>query len=100
MYMYVSMRKHCDCGPLTQFLVLTCKQVVMEMHAPTCTSICYSYTMAASGLRAIHEWLVFIGHEGVARVVHENGSHECILPVNHKPHHRNTDLHVHGNTCA
>ena len=33
-------------------------------------TLCYSYTMAASGLRVIHEWLCFIGHEGVARVVY------------------------------
>ena len=25
----------------------------------------------------LHEWLVLIGHEGVARVVYQNLSHEC-----------------------
>ena len=31
-------------------------------------SICY--TIGASGLPDIHEWLVYIGHEGGARVVY------------------------------
>ena len=33
-------------------------------------SICY--TIAARGLRVVHEWPVLIGHEGVARVVYQN----------------------------
>ena len=34
--------------------------------------ICICYTIAARGLRVVHEWPVLIGHEGVARVVYQN----------------------------
>ena len=35
---------------------------------------------------------VLIHHEGVARVVYQNGRHEC-FPINHKPGHRLTGLY-------
>ena len=40
--------------------------------------VCYSYRVAASGLRLYTSGSVFIGHEGVAQVVYQNGSHKCI----------------------
>ena len=48
--------------------------------------------MAASDYGLYTSGSVFIGHEGVARVVYQNGSH-CVLPVNHEPRHRITDLY-------
>ena len=33
-------------------------------------ALCICYTIGASGLPDIHEWLVYVGHEGGARVVY------------------------------
>ena len=51
-----------------------CVKLYINDHSNPYVIVRYRYTMAASGLRVIHvhEWVSFIGHEGVAR------GHECV----------------------
>ena len=61
---------HVQCITNSPILCFITSHALSMCNSCTCRSICY--TMAARGLPVIHEWSVFIGHEGVARVVYQN----------------------------
>ena len=44
--------------------------------------------MAARGLLVLHEWPVWIGHEGAARVVYISNLKPRVQPVDRKQSHR------------
>ena len=50
---------------------------ILESDYMSSSEMPASYTMAASGLRVIHEWLRFYRARGRSPV-YQNGSHECI----------------------
>ena len=69
------MHMHCMLRGGNRKINLCVKKVfIMDIndHSNPYVIVRYRYRMAASGLQVIHEWVSFIGHEGVAR------SHECV----------------------